>query len=188
MDFESPDNEVPAQPKRRSRIRTIGIVAGGLAGLLATLGVTFMVVGATTGDHTLSSVTYGQVPPNQGDHSPVWQRCGFYSQPVGDKHAVHSLEHGVVWIAYDPALPETEVELIRGLARNDDLILASPYQGLSAPVVVSAWGRQLPLDTVDSASLEQALLDIREGPEAPEPGGGCDGPNLGLSGGTGNPE
>ena len=188
MDIASPNDEVPAQPKRRKRLRMIGIVAGCLVGLLATLGVTFMVVGAITGNHTLGSVSYDQIPPNHGDHSPVWQRCGFYSQPVGDEHAVHSLEHGAVWITFDPALHESGIELIRGFAQNDDLILASPYQGLPAQVVVSAWGRQLLLDTLDSASLEQALLDIREGPDAPEPGGGCDGPNLRLSGGTGNPE
>jgi hypothetical protein len=188
MDIESLNNEVPDQPKRRSSIRKFGIVAGCLAGLLATLGVTFMVVGATTGNHTLGSVSYDQIPPNHGDHSPVWQRCGFYSQPVGDEHAVHTLEHGVIWIAYDPALPQEQVELIRGLVETDDQILASPYKGLSANVVFSAWGRQLPLDAVETSSLDQALAEIRDGPEAPEPGAGCDGPNLGLSGGTGNPE
>ena len=88
----------------------------------------------------------------------------------------------------NPALPESEIQLIRGLTQSDDLILASPYENLPARVVLSAWGRQLPLDAVDSTSLNRALTEIHDGPEAPEPGGGCDGPNLGLSGGTGNPE
>jgi hypothetical protein len=48
--------------------------------------------------------------------------------------------------------------------------------------------RPASLDAVDDIRLEQALTNIRDGPEAPEPGGGCDGPNLLLTGGTGNPE
>jgi hypothetical protein len=127
------------------------------------------------------------VPPNRGDHSPVWQRCGFYGEPVGDEHAVHSLEHGAVWITYQPSLPQNQIDMLRSVTQGQKDILASPYPGLPAPVV-SAWGRQLRLDTVDPVRLDQALRDIRNGPPAPEPGGGCDGPNLLLSGGTGNPE
>jgi hypothetical protein len=150
--------------------------------------VAFFAQSAVTGDHTMGSVTYAQIPPNSGSHSPVWQRCGFYSEPVGNEHAVHSLEHGAIWIAYQPTLPETQIELLRAQAQSQDDVLVSPYPDLPAPVVVSAWGRQVPLDAVDDTRLEQALRDIRNGPAAPEPGGGCEGPNLWLSGGTGDPE
>ena len=34
----------------------------------------------------------------RGEHNPVWQNCGFYNKPVRDESAVHSLEHGAVWI------------------------------------------------------------------------------------------
>jgi hypothetical protein len=145
-------------------------------------------LGAVTGDHTLASISYDQIPPNSGDHSPVWQRCGFYAEPIGNEHAVHSLEHGVVWITYQPDLPGEQVDGLRALAGSDDEVLVSPYPGLPSPVIVSAWDRQVQLESAESALLAQAVHDIRDGLDAPEPGGGCDGPNLWLSGGTGNPE
>jgi hypothetical protein len=163
---------------------SVRLAAGG-----ALLIVAFMTLSAVTGDHTLGSVTYAQVPPHSGDHSPVWQKCGFYVEPVDNRHAVHTLEHGAVWITYQPDLPQIQIEVLRALTQRQDDVLVSPYpEGLPAPVVVSVWGRQVLLDGVDEPRLDQALREIRNGPAAPEPGGGCDGPNLRLSGATGNPE
>ena len=71
---------------------SVRLAAGG-----ALLIVAFMTLSAVTGDHTLGSVTYAQVPPHSGDHSPVWQKCGFYVETVDNRHAVHTLEHGAVW-------------------------------------------------------------------------------------------
>jgi hypothetical protein len=168
--------------------RKIKLAAVCLAAGVLVLGTAFVGLGATTGVHTMGSVSYDQIPPNSGDHSPVWQRCGFYAEPIGNEHAVHSLEHGVVWITYQPNLPQEQVDELRALARSDDEVLVSPYPGLPSPVVVSAWERQVNLESVDPAHLAQGVRDIRDGLDAPEPGGGCEGPNLWLSGGTGNPE
>src|SRR3954468_21345098 len=44
-------------------------------------------------EHTEGPVEYAQIPPVGGMHNPVLQNCGFYSKPVGNEHAVHSLEH-----------------------------------------------------------------------------------------------
>ena len=168
--------------------RRFGIAGAALVGAAVVFLAALAGIGATTGDHTLGSVTYDQIPPTGGDHSPVWQRCGFYAEPVGTEHAIHSLEHGAVWIAYQPDLPQAQVDDLRALARSDDEVVVSPYPGLPAPVVVSAWDRQTSLDSADPSLIAGALLGIRDGLDAPEPGGGCDGPNLWLSGGTGNPD
>ncbi|NDH75568.1 MAG: DUF3105 domain-containing protein, partial [Actinobacteria bacterium] len=53
--------------------------------------------------HVLCEVAYEMRPPASGDHFPTWQNCGFYTEPIRDETAVHSLEHGAIWIAYDPA-------------------------------------------------------------------------------------
>jgi hypothetical protein len=164
----------------------IGIAAL-IAGAVLLLGA-FLTVSAVTGNHTLRSVTYAQVPPHSGDHSPVVQRCGFYAEPVRDEHAVHSLEHGVVWITYRPDIPPEQIEVLRAFALAQDDRLVSPYLDAPAPVMISVWGRQASLDVVDADRLENAVRDIRSGPEAPEPGAGCDGPNLWLTGATGDPE
>ena len=68
-------------------------------------------------NHTQVTVNYPQTPPVGGNHNPVWQNCGFYSKPVRNENAVHSMEHGAVWITYRPALPQSQVEKIKGLAQ-----------------------------------------------------------------------
>jgi len=137
----------------------------------------------------LAPVAYAQVPPNQGEHSPVWQRCGFYVEPIGDEHAVHSLEHGALWVTYRPELPPDDIGLLRNLAREAEDVLVSPYpEGLPAPVVVSAWGWEVRLDPFAWTQLDEAVRDAREAADPPEPGAGCEGPDLWLTGATGNPE
>ena len=50
------------------------------------------------GQHSASDVDYEQTPPAGGEHNDVWQNEGFYEEPVRDENAVHTLEHGAVWI------------------------------------------------------------------------------------------
>ena len=45
---------------------------------------------------------YGVNPPAGGDHWSRWLNCGVYTEPQVNEHAVHALEHGAVWITYDP--------------------------------------------------------------------------------------
>jgi len=176
-----------ARPPRTFR-QKLRLGYGILGAVVLALLVGMVVLSAVGGNHTLGSVAYAQTPPHSGDHSPVWQRCGFYLEPVGNEHAVHSLEHGVVWVTYDPGLPLTQIETLRELARGREDLIVSPYPGLPSPLVVSAWGQQTPLDTVTDPRLEPLLDEYRNSPLAPEPGAGCDGPNLWFSGSTGDPE
>ncbi len=52
--------------------------------------------------HVPGDVDYDQAPPAGGDHDPAWLECGVYDAPVRDENAVHSLEHGTVWVTHDP--------------------------------------------------------------------------------------
>ncbi len=130
--------------------------------------------------HTDEPVNYPQTPPVGGSHDPVWQNCGFYSKPVHNENAVHSLEHGAVWITYRPDLPGGQVETLRDLAQGQTYILVSPYPDLPSPVVASAWGKQLRLDSPSDSRLEQFVNTYRQGPQTPEPGAAC-------TGGVGSP-
>ena len=80
------------------------------------------------------------LPPVGGDHDPVPQNCGVYTEPVGTAKAVHSLEHGAVWTAYQPGLDQGEVETLTTLVGARAYVLLSPFPELSSPVVLSAWG------------------------------------------------
>jgi putative peptide zinc metalloprotease protein len=131
--------------------------------------------------HVKGPVSYPQRPPVGGNHASVWQDCGFYSTPVTNENAVHSLEHGAVWISYQPDLPQKQVDSLRQLAQGQTYVLVSPYPGLPAPLVASAWGHQLRLGSAYDPRLEQFVGAFRLGSQAPESGEPC-------TGGKGTPE
>jgi len=127
------------------------------------------------GRHTEAAVDYGQAPPAGGEHHPVWQNAGFYEEPVRNETAVHTLEHGAVWITYQPDLPQGQKDEIRRLVEGQTCMLASPYPGLDSPVVASAWGKQLRLEDAGSPDLEGFVRAYRQGEQTPEPGAVCTG-------------
>jgi len=88
---------------------------------------------------------------------------------------VHSIEHGAVWITYQPDLNQDEVERMRDLAQNESYVLVSPYPGLDSPVVASAWGKQLRLESAEDPDLERFVNAFSQGPQTPEPGAACTG-------------
>lgn len=133
-----------------------------------------VVVRVASRDHVPGTVDYDTYPPAGGDHFQVWQNCGFYEKPVVDEMAVHALEHGAVWIAYRDDLPAEQIERIKAVADEESHVLASPYPDLRAPVVMTAWERQLDLDDVTDERFEQFLDTYLEGPTTPEPGAPCD--------------
>ncbi len=126
-------------------------------------------------EHTTSPVNYPQVPPVGGAHAPVWQNCGIYDQPIPNEPAVHSLEHGAVWLTYRPDLPADQVEQLKNLARGQRFVLLSPYDGLPAPVVASAWGLQLKVESAGDPRLAEFVRTYQKGPQTPEPGAPCSG-------------
>ena len=121
--------------------------------------------------HTEDPVTYPQDPPAGGPHAPAWQKCGAYDAPIRNENAVHSQEHGAVWITYQPDLPDAEVKALDKLAEHRS-VLVSPYPGLKDPVVASAWGAQLRLDSADDPRIG-AFIERYAG-KGPEPGASCE--------------
>jgi hypothetical protein len=132
-------------------------------------------------DHVETPVTYPQTPPVGGNHNPVWLNCGIYATQQKNENAVHALEHGAVWVTYQPTLPAAQLEKLKTLARANPYMLLTPYEGIKTPVVASAWGKQLALPSADDPRLEVFLRTYLQGPQTPEPGAAC-------TGGTGTPE
>lgn len=123
--------------------------------------------------HVQTAVDYTMTPPAGGPHHPSWLNCGIYEQPVPAEYAVHSLEHGAVWVTYDPEqVAGGDLDMLRSLMPRTYMIL-SPFSGLDAPVVASAWGSQVALDGVDDPRLIDFIIKHRQSPTAPEPGALC---------------
>lgn len=125
-------------------------------------------------DHREGELLYEHIPPVGGPHNAQWQNCGFYDAPIYNWHAVHSMEHGAVWVTYDPeVVTGDDVEQLRELA-NQSYLLVSPYPGIPSPVVASVWGHQIQLDGVDDERLDTFIREYRLNPEyTPEPGAIC---------------
>jgi hypothetical protein len=135
--------------------------------------------------HVEGTVHYDHVPPAGGNHNPIWLNCGVYTQPVVDVNAVHSLEHGAVWITYLPSLPAAGVAALRHTVEShygggDRYVLLSPYPGQPAPVMATAWGNQLSLQSPTDPRVAAFIEHFREGPQDLERGAPC-------SGGVGKP-
>lgn len=125
-------------------------------------------------NHVQTAVEYQQHPPVGGDHHPRWLNCGIYEEPVPNHHAVHSLEHGAIWLTYQPGIAEGDLDALRDLA-SQEFVLLSPYEDQEHPVMATAWGRQLGVANGDDTRLEQFIRDWRQGPQTPEPGAACTG-------------
>jgi len=133
-------------------------------------------VGSYEHVETGQPVDYEQSPPVGGDHWSAWQNCGVYPEPVTPEFAVHSLEHGAVWINYEPDLPEAQVEQLTGMYSAGDYLVISPYEGeMEAPIVASSWGRQITAETADDEMLQRFVRLYERGTEVPEPGASCSG-------------
>ncbi len=127
-------------------------------------------------DHVSGPVAYPQTPPVGGNHDATWQNCGFYAEAIDAERGVHSLEHGAVWITYRPGLAADQIDILRRLATSQSHVLVSAWDGeLASPVVASAWGRQLALDSAADPALAAFLRAFRVGPQTPEPGAPCTG-------------
>lgn len=128
-----------------------------------------------TANHVAEDVEYSQTPPVGGAHDSAWQNCGVYREPVREEHAVHSLEHGAVWITYRPDLDDEAIQALEERARGETHVLVTPFEGLSHPVVLSAWGRQLAVDSAEDERIDAFVSAFQRGPQSPEAGASCSG-------------
>jgi len=115
------------------------------------------------------------IPPVSGAHYSVWQNCGIYDQPIELGSALHSLEHGSVWLTYSPDLNASHVTDLQALVRGHAYVLMSPYPSQTKPVVMTAWGVQLIIDQLPDDRIEKFIAYYELGPQNPEPGAPCSG-------------
>ncbi len=116
----------------------------------------------------------GEVPAG-GPHDAAWQNCGFYDTEIRSENAVHSLEHGAVWITYEPGLDANQVRELRGFTGRLEKVLVSPVAGQGSPIIVTAWANQLDIANTGDARLAQFVNEFEGSFDAPEPGGRCNG-------------
>lgn len=127
-----------------------------------------------TNNHTEDTVDYAQTPPAGGDHNAIWLNCGIYTEPVPNENAVHVLEHGAIWVTYDPSMSDEDLATLKSKLPAS-YVLLSPFEGLDSNFVLSAWDAQLKLDDVNDPRIADFFTGYWKGGTAPEIGAPCSG-------------
>ena len=83
------------------------------------------------------------------------------------------MEHGAVWIAYNPQMTDVEVDELQQAVRGESYTLLSPYPDLKSPIVLTAWGIQLELESADDDRIATFIDSYQQGPQTPEQGASC---------------
>ncbi|MEV4641650.1 DUF3105 domain-containing protein [Actinoplanes sp. NPDC049548] len=130
-------------------------------------------------DHKDGPLTYVTNPPVGGAHNPVWQNCmgDVYAQPIANEHAVHSLEHGAVWVTYKQGLAADQVSKLQEKVQGKDYMLMSPVANLDKNISLQAWGYQLKVDNADDKRIDEFIKDLRVN-ATKEPDAACSGGNT----------
>jgi uncharacterized protein DUF3105 len=130
-------------------------------------------------DHKDGPQTYETNPPVGGAHNAVWQNCmgDVYAQPIANEHAVHSLEHGAVWVTYKQGLPADQVAELKKKVEGKDYMFMSPIVSLDKNVSVQAWGYQLKVDSATDPRIDDFIKALRLNASM-EPGAACSSGNT----------
>lgn len=117
-----------------------------------------------------SEVPIGALPQAGGPHASTPLRHGIYSEPVSEPNAIHALEHGIVWIAYQPdLLTDDELERLTNVASDfsRDVILSPRLENVD-PIVLVSWGQRLIMPELDEDLVADFVRTNRN--RSPEPG------------------
>ncbi|MFI2259493.1 DUF3105 domain-containing protein [Streptomyces tubercidicus] len=128
-------------------------------------------------NHVTTPVDYKTSPAVGGDHNPAWMNCSgdVYDKAIGETNAVHSLEHGAVWITYSDKATDKDIRTLKDTVKKTPYTLISPYSDQSSPVTLSAWGKQLNVDSASDRRVQTFLDKYVQGKQTPEPGATCTG-------------
>ena len=107
--------------------------------------------GVTDNTHVEGTIDYDVSPPVGGPHNPVW-------------------------VTYTCDADAATLEALQAIAAANAYVLVSRYDGQdSPPLVLTAWNRQLAVDSVDDPRVEEFLATYVGADTAPESGSSCSG-------------
>lgn len=122
-------------------------------------------------------VAYTKSPPYGGAHDGNWAACDgvVYPNPVRVENLVHSIEHGAVWIAYNPdQVSGPALDTLKAKVDGKSKTVMAPYPGLQSPISLQSWGHQLQVQSADDERIDQFILSLRENRFTyPEIGASC---------------
>ena len=136
-------------------------------------------------DHVTTTVDYSESPPVGGPHDGAWADCTgtVYDVDIRHENAVHGLEHGAVWVTYDPdSVSAEDIATLGELVEGTPYRMMSPYAGQDSPISIQAWNHQLEVDSADDPRLAEFADALAQNDDnTPEPGATCENPQFAAS-------
>ncbi|MDW4907147.1 DUF3105 domain-containing protein [Streptomyces sp. ADMS] len=128
-----------------------------------------------TQNHVTKTVDYPMEPPVGGDHNAVWMNCNgdVYTKAINNMNAVHSLEHGAVWVTYNSKAAKTDIDALAAKVKKTPYTLMSPDDKQADPIMLSAWGKQRTVTSATDPNVDKFLEEFVQGEQTPEPGAAC---------------
>ncbi|KKD08311.1 DUF3105 domain-containing protein [Streptomyces sp. WM6386] len=127
--------------------------------------------------HVTKTVKYPMTPPAGGDHDARWMNCNgdVYTKELNNMNAVHSLEHGSVWVTYTSKAKKADIEALAAKVKKTPYTLMSPYEKQAAPIMLTAWGHQRTVTSADDPNVAKFFETYVQGEQTPEKGATCQG-------------
>ncbi|MER5538421.1 DUF3105 domain-containing protein [Streptomyces mirabilis] len=131
--------------------------------------------GTLSRNHVTKTVKYPMEPPVGGDHNPVWMNCNgdVYGKAINNMNAVHSLEHGAVWVTYNSKASDADVKALEAKVKKTPYTLMSPVEDQKDPIMLSAWGKQRTVTSASDPNVDKFFSEFVQGKQTPEPGAAC---------------
>ncbi|MEU7579173.1 DUF3105 domain-containing protein [Streptomyces sp. NPDC041068] len=125
--------------------------------------------------HVTKDVDYPMTPPVGGDHHQAWMNCNgdVYEKELREVNAVHSLEHGAVWVTYNDKAKPADVKKLAAKVRATPYSLMSPVEDQKDPVMLTAWAHQRTVSGADDPKVKEFFSTYVQGKQTPEPGAAC---------------
>jgi len=127
--------------------------------------------------HVTKTVKYPTEPPVGGDHNQVWMNCNgdVFTKELDNMNAVHSLEHGSVWVTYTSKASKADVAALAAKVKKTPYTLMSPDDQQKDPIMLTAWGHQRTVTGADDPNVGKFFEKFVQGEQTPEPGAACTG-------------
>ena len=111
---------------------------------------------------------YNSNPPTSGSHYAQTTAWGVYQNELKDENVIHSLEHGGIWISYQPDIEETIKEELEAIGKKySGSVVVSPRSANDSPIALASWGRLEKLMTFEEARIVEFIK--RNKNKSPEP-------------------
>ena len=111
-------------------------------------------VEVTEGQHVAptTELAVTSTPPTSGSHFGQVASAGLRDEEIPDGHLIHNLEHGDIWISYNPRISGDTINQLKQFL--DGKVVITPRSENEQDIALAAWGR------LDSFNLDESGLPV----------------------------